>query len=759
MAARRAEARRLPPDRRAPAASGDAAERKAQVLTKGAPSVTRGVADAMVIKDGEPFFLCGPDAAVPLEGDHGLGLYYRDCRYVGGYELTLCGHRPEVLVSSDEQGFVAIVELTNPQLRDVEGRALPRQTVGLTWVRLIDPEPPALRESLLLRNYGLAPTTLDLRLEVRSGFEDVYDVRGLIDERPGTVRAPRWTDGTLRLAYDGKDGRRRSVTVAFEPRPDRTEGTAAHFLARLDPGETFGIDASLVLAESEGSAARPQGEGNGPRLATLRERRTGETERWLEAHAGLRSSSLLLDRVLDRSLRDLRMLRTTIGDRTFFAAGIPWFVTLFGRDSLVTALETLAFRPAVAEETLRLLARFQGARVDEWRDEEPGKILHELRVGELARLGEIPHTPYYGTVDATPLFLVLLARHANWTGRLDLFRELRPSVDAALRWMAEYGDRDGDGYIEYRSRSRKGLVNQGWKDSGDAIVNADGSLAEPPIALVEVQGYAYMAKLGLARLFRLDGDADTADRLEREASALRDRFERDYWDEPIGTYVLARQKAGRPAAVVSSNAGHALWSGIAGREHAERTVARLMADDMFSGWGVRTLASGERRYNPVGYHLGTVWPHDNAIIAAGCRAYGFDDAALRIAEGLVQAAIAFPEARLPELFAGFRRDEYGVPVRYPVACHPQAWASGSVPYLLETLLGLAPDAFAGRLVVRRPLLPSFLSHAELRGLRIGASRVDLAFDRAGDGTVSARALRVDGDLDVVVEAGAHGGAR
>jgi glycogen debranching enzyme len=410
----------------------------------------------------------------------------------------------------------------------------------------------------------------------------------------------------------------------------------------------------------------------------------------------------------------------------------------------------LAYHPLIAEQTLRLLAKYQGTREDDWRDEQPGKILHELRVGELARLNLIPHTPFYGTVDATPLFLLLIAEHARWSGTLDLFHELREPIDRALFWMDHYGDRHGETYLAYVSRTKERMINKGWKDSGNAIVNADGSLARPPIALAEVQGYAYAAKLGIADLFERAGERERAAQLRRDAARLRERFNRDFWMEEKDCYALALQADGRPAAVISSNPGQALWTGITDEDKARRTIRRLMQDDMFSGWGVRTLSSREPAYNPISYHRGTVWPHDNSIIAAGFRRYGADGDALRIFHGLADAAFYFPSHQLPELFCGFGRREYDIPINYPVACHPQAWASGTIPFLLITLLGLTPEAFDKRLRIVRPLLPDFLDGLELRRLRIGQARADLRFRRREKG-VEVEILQIDGELNVHME--------
>ncbi len=465
----------------------------------------------------------------------------------------------------------------------------------------------------------------------------------------------------------------------------------------------------------------------------------------------VRSDHVPLDRVVGRSFADLEMLRSSIAGLEFLAAGVPWFTTLFGRDSIIAALQVLPYEPGIARHTLRLLAHYQGRRVDGYRDEEPGKILHELRRGEMARTGEIPHSPYYGTVDATPLFLVLLGSYVAWTGDLGLFAELRPNVERAFEWMRRFGDRDGDGFIEYRSESTHGLVNQGWKDSGDAIVDAAGRIATPPIALVEVQAYAYRARRLMADLYRRCGEVEWADQLSAEADRLYDAFNRAYWVPDLGFYALALEAEKRPLAVVSSNPGHALWCGIVDPARARAVVERLLAADMFGGWGIRTLSSAEAGYSPIGYHLGTVWPHDNALIAAGVRRYGFAREAARIFEAIVDAGAHFRHGRLPELFTGFARDDLDVPIRYPVACHPQAWAAGSVPFLLEALLGLEPDALGRRLRVARPIMPEGAEWLEVGELRVGDARVALRFERRADGGVDVTPAVREGRLDVVVQ--------
>jgi glycogen debranching enzyme len=727
-------------------------ERKQRVLTQGMPSITESIADAVVAKNGNIFFLTRPDGITPRGGSHGLGLYYHDCRFLKSYELKLAGAMPTGLASSVTHGFIAVFELTNPDIKMADGDYLRKEGIGIRWERLLDEDKTALSETLTFENFEPKTVEFPITLSFDARFEDVFAVRGTLQETPGNRHEPRWEDGALSFVYDGADGIRRSLSIHFSPAPAQTEGETAHFTVKLQPQGRQQIMVSLVVAESRDLRAEPQSHYR-PNHGRMINELQRSSDQWMESVTEFRSDSRLLNLLMDRSLRDLNMLRSALGNEEYFAAGVPWFVALFGRDSLITALQTLAYDPGIAARTLRLLAKYQAQKADQWRDAQPGKIMHELRDGELAHIGEIPQTPYYGTVDATPLFLILLAIHSAWTGDLALFKELRGNVEAALEWIAKYGDSDGDGYVEYASATEHGLVNQGWKDSGDAMVNADGSLAGPPIALVEVQGYVYLAKILMADLYQRGGERQRADDLRKEAADLRERFNRDFWMEEKGVYAMALQADNKQVAVVSSNPGQALWTGIAEPDKARRTMERLMADDMFSGWGVRTLSGKEKRYNPVGYHLGTVWPHDNSIIAAGMRRYGFDDAAQRIFTGIIEAATHFEHHRLPEVFSGFGREEFEAPVRYPVANHPQAWASGAVPFLIQTVLGLEPNAFEGKLRVAQPMLPEFADWIEVRRLKVGDAVADLRFERAAKGGVAVRILRVDGRLAVEVEEG------
>ncbi|HJV03651.1 MAG TPA: amylo-alpha-1,6-glucosidase [Actinomycetota bacterium] len=433
----------------------------------------------------------------------------------------------------------------------------------------------------------------------------------------------------------------------------------------------------------------------------------------------------------------------------YIDASIPWYSALFGRDALIAAYQALGVLPELAWTTLKGLADRQGTEVDDWREEEPGKILHELRVGEAARTGEIPHTPYYGSIDATPLWLSVLHAAFRWTGDLDAVRDLWPNVLEAVRWIDEFGDRDGDGYVEYQRRSPKGLRNQGWKDSDGAVVHPDGTPVEPPIALVEVQGYVYQAKSNAARLARAIGEEDLAERLEKEAAELRDRFNRDFWLEDLGYYAFALDGRKRPVATVTSNPGHCLWSRIVDPDKAERVVQRLLSPRLSSGWGIRTVAAGQGAYDPIGYHTGSVWPHDNALIAHGMKRYGFEREARQVLDQLAAAGAYFPYSRFPELFCGFSTEEVPVPVQYPVACRPQAWASGAPLLMLRSYGGLSARAAEGRLDIERPRLPAWLGRVEVQGMRVGGSRLDLVFTN-NQGVTATQVPRKEGRLDVLI---------
>lgn len=700
-------------------------ERERRILQAGETAMVSDIRNALVIKEHNHFTLFDPEGNIPPGNTAGLGMYLGDTRHLSGYQLSLGKVRSVVLVSTAQLGYGAEQQLTNRDL--TQGRhTIRKETLLLSRERLA--HAAGLHEVITVSNFNSFAVEVDLHLQFASDFADIFEVRGIGRARRGAHQRTELTESTATLGYAGEDGWRYQTTLAFSPRPTRLSGSSVLYRARVQ--ELGRVEFHVVASASASpDATATPASLPAPAAANQLDRARKSYAEWLTVATGVTSDNEFLDATLSRSLADLRLLVNRLGEQWYFAAGIPWFATLFGRDSIITGLQTLAWNPELAAGILRLLAQFQGTRLDDWRDEEPGKILHELRTGELARMGQIPHTPYYGTIDATPLFLMLAVAYYDWTGDRALLLDLVPHLDAALEWCVKYGDLDGDDFVEYARRSSKGLANQGWKDSGEGIMFADGRLPEPPLALVEVQSYLYAAYTGLARVYR-ELELASPERIagiEERAARLKKRFDAAFWMPETEFYALGLDGAKQRIDALTSNPGHALWGGIAMHERAGQVARRLVTEDFFSGWGVRTLARSSAAYNPLGYHLGTVWPHDNSLIVAGLCRYGFQAEADTIFQALFDAALAFPYYRLPELFCGIARTDYGVPIGYPVACSPQAWAAASIPFMLAELLGLRPEAGGTKLSIVAPRLPLKLRSVELRGLRVGNSRLDLRF--------------------------------
>ncbi|MDC3959121.1 amylo-alpha-1,6-glucosidase [Polyangium jinanense] len=725
----------LPVDLDAPAPSPAPQPNKPTgIVSLDAPPSARDIRDATLLKEGDLFLLTDAEGNVPRKNREGYGLYLGDTRFLSSYELAIQGLRPTILLSSDHAHFLGAQVLTNPNLVTPEGQAVHEQTIQIRRYRLV--RPTEVSESLTFQNYNRFPVTLDVELHFEADFSDMFEVRGIVKgARKGKPHAPEHMPNVLSFRYDGADGLARRTEVRFDPTPDRLASCTASYRIELRPGGSTCITIGVSVDAS------PMMNTNGP--SAPRRALTGYKQ-WLAGQVGVETSNSLFNAVFAKARSDLRVLLSGDPDAPFIAAGIPWYACLFGRDTIITALLYLWISAEPARQALRLLNRHQGSRDDPARDEEPGKVMHELRRGELARLGVVPFSPYYGTVDATPLWIILLAEYYRATGDLDLVRELRPNLDAALLWMDRYGDHDGDGFLEYACRSDAGLVNQGWKDSTDAITHPDGTLAEPPIALVEVQAYAYASRRAAARIYRALGDPARATSEELRAAALRDAIDAAFWMPAENTYAIALDRDKRQVATVSSNAGHALWAGAVPHARGELMARRLMEEDLFSGWGIRTLSTRAARYNPTGYHLGTVWPHDNALIALGFKRYRQEPLALELVTALFEAAQHFPAYRMPELFCGFARSAFAVPVRYPVACSPQAWAAASWATLLASLLGLSPNAPGNELRIVRPTLPRWLHWVEVKRLSVGRGEVDLRYQRVEEHTaVDVAAMRGD----------------
>ncbi|MGH2459144.1 MAG: amylo-alpha-1,6-glucosidase [Chloroflexota bacterium] len=700
------------------------------------------IRETIVIKEEDLFLLTDLNGNVPRGNINGLGLYHKDTRFLSAYELVLEGIPPTYLLSTGEMRFAEIQELTNPDLRLPNGVVIPKETLTIHRERVITTL--AVDEVLTITNFNVTPMPIELVVFFDSDFADMFQIRGFlqVSER-GTLYPPTWDEGSLVFRYDGIDGITRRTIVDFSPGPTREAGGQATYDLNLEPRSST----SLRLRVRTATSKTVESADGLPELATLVERGTADYEHWLEEHPAMHTDNQVWDDLVKRALLDLHLLQSGTREQPFPAAGIPWFATLFGRDSLIVGLQH-TWTPKQTANILRLLAGLQGKKVDPWRDEQPGKIMHELRRGELAHCNIIPFNPYYGTVDATPLFIILLAEYYRATGDASLLRELEPNLRAAIGWMESYGDLDGDGFLEYQKLSGSGLTNQGWKDSWDAIMYANGDLIKPPVALVEVQGYAYAARIGASEIYQALGDGSEANRQLYLANWLRDAFNDAFWMDDEGFYCLALDGDKKQAKVISSNPGQAVWSGIVPKNRAKLVIPRLMQPDLFTGWGIRTLASKEVRYNPMGYHVGSVWPHDNSLIAMGFKRYGEEAYLQTLVSGFFEAVRQFPDLRVPELFCGYDRSQYRVPIRYPVACSPQAWAAGSVLLFTRAMLGLVPQAPKNELWIVHPELPSWLRSVTVTKVPVGNAFVDLRYQRQGEHTFT-EVLRIEGNLRVV----------
>ncbi len=694
-----------------------------------------------VLKHGDTFAVFDRFGDIEETGTGDLevfGIYDHDTRYLSRFRLRLAGSRPLLLRSTiKDDNALLTVDLTNP---DVEGAVrIPRGTVHVFRGRVL--WNGACHERLRVHNYGQSTVDLVLALDFGADFADIFEVRGVVRERRGRRLDPLVTEDAVELGYEGLDGRLRSTRLTFDPPPTSLDASAARYEIRLGPR----AEATYRLAISYGAdAAIAERPATSYELASQQAADTFARARSEEPQ--ILTSNEQFNDWLNRSLADLAMMRTDTAYGPYPYAGVPWFSTAFGRDGIITALECLWFDPAVARGVLQYLAATQADADSAEQDAEPGKILHETRAGEMAATGEVPFGRYYGSVDATPLFVMLAGACYERTGDRELIRTIWPHVERALAWIDRSGD--GDGFLEYNRRSARGLVQQGWKDSHDSVFHDDGEQAEGPIALCEVQGYVYAAKRAAAMLAKVLGHEARAKELALEAKTLRQRFEDQFWCPDLSTYALALDGRKRRCRVRSSNAGHCLFSGIASRDRARRVAACLTSEASFSGWGIRTIATTEARYNPMSYHNGSVWPHDNALIAAGFARYGLKSEALKILTGLFDASLFFDLHRLPELFCGFPRRPGESPTLYPVSCAPQSWAAGSVLLLLQSCLSLEVRAAERKVVFSNPILPEFLREVQIMGLRVGEASLDLALTRHRD-DVGINVLRRDGPVSVV----------
>lgn len=728
-----------------------------------------------------------------------LGLFCHDTRFLSRLELQIEGRSPILLSSNAEKGYLQTILCSNPRI-DNHLRA---ETIGIRREMVLN---GGLFEEIEITNFTTEQVSFEISLSFNSDFLDLFEVRGYGREKRGKLLRlmPKKTDGEwsegaskealttqsngngngekpaaengnlaigepghnpiyqksiaqypncslqsdLVLAYQGLDNSLMESRIEFyHCPPDLLQGYTAVWRISLESHQavTLGYRLKMLIDGKSISKVSTPVTLTQAKAAELLEERD-----WLSEVTSIRSDKNTFNRLLKRAEQDIYSLRQTFGKGKAISAGVPWFSTLFGRDSLIAASQILVLDPSLARETLTTLAHYQGKNNDDWRDEEPGKILHEIRMGEMARCQEIPHTPYYGTVDATPLWLMLYAEYYAWTCDNQTLDRLWPNALAAMEWI----DRKcaETGYLSYYQKSKRGLANQGWKDSGDCIVNRHGVMAQGAIALCEVQAYVYAAKLRLAEIARLKKRIDLVERWEEEAADLKTRFNKDFWVDDLDYCALALDGEGKPVDSISSNPGHCLHLGILTPEKAQSVAERLQAPDMFNGWGIRTLSSKSPAYNPIGYHTGSVWPHDNALTAMGLRSLGRVEQALEVAQGLFDMTLLQPYERPPELFCGYQRNsDNDRPVQYPVACSPQAWATGSIFQLLQMMLNLVPDAPNNQLRIIDPALPESINKLSLHNLRIRGTLLDLEFERSGSST-ACRVTKKRGNLRVIIEA-------
>jgi glycogen debranching enzyme len=694
-----------------------------------------------VLKFGDTFAVFNRYGDIEQLGNSQFGLFHTEMRHLSCFTLRLNGQQPLLLSSTirEDNAFLS-VDLTNVDTNLNGSGTLPRGTLHLFRLQFL--RDAACYEYIRLLNYGLDPVHVVLSFQFDADFADIFEVRGTKRERKGQRLPNRVEKDCVVLTYEGLDHVQRRTLLQFSPEAALLSTSEAQFRVGLEPKEEKTILCTITCERD--SVPKSIAPFHAAFTGIEREfHRTGIDE------CRIRTSSDSFNNWLTRSSADLRMLIEGNPEGPYPYAGVPWFNTVFGRDGIITAMECLWLAPRIAEGVLKYLAETQANAVIPELDAEPGKIIHEMRRGEMALTKEVPFARYYGSVDSTPLFVMLAAGYFQRTGNLLLIRKIWPNVKRALQWIDEYGDFDKDGFVEYKQQSERGLVQQGWKDSQDSVFHADGSLAEPPIALCEVQGYVYAAKRSGALLARALLEQELAERLEHEAEELRARFEEAFWNDEIGMYVLALDGHKKQCRVRTSNAGQVLFSKIASEKHAETLACSLMDDQLFSGWGIRTVGAAEARYNPMSYHNGSVWPHDNALIGLGLSLYGFQEKTCQILEALFHVSRDMELQRLPELFCGFhKRADASGPTLYPVACAPQAWAAGAVYLLLRACLGISARARNRQICFSKPTLPSSLREVRIENLRMADAEVDLLIQRSKDG-IALEILRKQGEVEIL----------
>jgi glycogen debranching enzyme len=695
-----------------------------------------------------------------------LGLFCHDTRFLSRLELQIAGRSPILLTCNADKGFALSALCTNPTIPNINA-----ETISIQRELVLN---GGLFEELTIHNYNTIPVSFELSLSFEADFADLFEIRGFHRKQNGCllrrVALPTHkldlNPHELTMAYQGLDGAILESHIQFtHSLPDKLHGYTAVWQIALESHASCQIGYRLQMLMND----RPVSRVNIPvALFQAKAAEMMEEDNWRSQITQIRTDNPEINQTIERAEQDIYLLRQSFGipnaalnsnsqKATVLAAGVPWFCTLFGRDAIIAASQILILDPTIARETLIVLAQYQGKVDDEWREEQPGKILHELRTGEMARCQEIPHTPYYGTVDATPLWLMLYAEYYAWTHDTDTLNLLWENALAAMAWIDRMCAETG--YLAYFRTSARGLVNQGWKDSGDCIVDREGKIAVGAIALCEVQAYVYAAKIRLSELAKIRQESELATRWQEEARSLKQQFNNDFWIADRDFMAMALDGAGKQVDGIGSNPGQCLQHGLLDPEKAKSVAERLRAPDLFSGWGIRTLSSQSPAYNPIGYHTGSVWPHDNSLIAMGLRSVGAVEQALEVAQGILDMTNYQPYNRPPELFCGYSRTTEHTPIQYPVACSPQAWATGTIFQLLQMMVNLVPDAPSNYLRIIDPALPASIRQLSFKNLRVGGTLIDLEFTREQNTqsedspvTTSCRVLKKRGNLRVTIEA-------
>ncbi len=694
--------------------------------------------ETRTLKHEESFAIFNAYGDIELVGLKEQGLYYQGTRHLSYYKMNISETNPMLLSSTvKEDNSLFTVDLANIDITENGTLTVPKGSIHILRRKFLFKN--TCYEKITIRNFSLTPKKLHINIAYASDFADMFEIRGVKRDTRGTILKPKVYDCKIVFAYIGKDGRLRQTTIAFSPTPQEVSPNEVAFYLSLEPKKEYIIHTTITCSTNVEETTIP-----------LRKAFSGVVhhfKQWTKSGCMVHTSNEQFNRWIRRCLADIAMLMTKTPHGFYPYAGIPWFNAPFGRDGIITALQTLWIKPEIAKGVLSFLSATQSKGINERQDAQPGKIIHEIRRGEMAEAGEIPFTKYYGSIDATPLFVVLAGEYYSRTGDTHFIKQIWENIMSAVKWIDTYGDKDGDGLVEYTA-SKDGLTNKGWKDSHDSVFHADGTLATDPIALVEVQGYVYQAKKEAAKIADALGHKELSAKWLQEAQRIKQQIDDLFWCEELSFYGMALDGNKKLCRVKTSNAGHLLFSNAAKPSRAKRIAKLLFERAFFSGWGIRTVSSDEVQYNPLSYHNGSIWPHDNAIIAYGLAKYGFKEEALRILKGLFEASTFFDLHRLPELFCGFYRRPNEGPTHYPVACNPQAWAAGTVFMLLQAVLGLS----VGKSEVRftHPLLPEFLNEVWIKNLQTSEGSVNLHLRRY-ERDVVVNVTRKDGNVRIIIE--------